>query len=109
MDDKTLKEALTKARESKRNFKQTFDLIFNLKNLDMKKTDNQVEFFMQLHFSKGKKTNVCALVGPEFGKSAAVCDTIIMQSEFEKYQKDKRLIKKLLSRKQYLIISKIFS
>ena len=104
MDDKKIKEALTKARESKRNFKQTFDLIFNLKNLDMKKTEDQVEFFMQLHFSKGKKTKVCALVGPELGKSAeAVCDTVILQSEFEKYQKDKKLIKRLAKKHDFFI------
>ncbi len=104
MDDKKIKEALTKARESKRNFKQTFDLIFNLKNLDMKKTEDQVEFFMQLHFPKGKKTKVCALVGPELGKSAkAVCDNVILQSEFEKYQKDKKLIKRLAKKHDFFI------
>jgi len=104
MDDKKLKEALTKARESKRNFKQTFDLIINLKNLDIKKTYQQVEFFMQLHFPKGKKTKVCALVGPELGKNAKdICDSAILQSEFEKYQKDKKLIKKLAKEHDFFI------
>ncbi len=104
MDNAKLKEALTKARESKRNFKQTFDLIINLKNLDMKKTEAQIEFFMQLHFSKGKKTKICALVGPELAKNAkGICDSVILQSEFEKYQKDKKLAKKLAKEYDFFI------
>ena len=40
MDKNTVKEAIKQAQESskKRNFKQTFDLIMNLKGLDMKKS-----------------------------------------------------------------------
>ncbi len=104
MNDAKIKEALTKARTSKRKFKQTVDLIINLKNLDLKKTDNQVEFFMQLHFSKGKKTKICALVGPELAKSAEkTVDKVILQSEFEKYQKDKKISKKLAKEFDFFI------
>ncbi len=45
-------EALKKAKEGskKRNFKQKVDLIFNLKDLDLKKPEQQVEFFLKLHY-----------------------------------------------------------
>ncbi len=104
MNDEKIKQALAKARESKRNFKQSIDLIINLKNLDIKKSDNQVDFFVQLHFSKGKKTKVCALVGPELAKSAEkIVDKVVLQTEFEKYQKDKRLAKKLAKEYDFFI------
>ena len=44
MDEKKLKEAVSKLKDSgKRNFKQTVDLIINLKGLDLKKPEHQVE------------------------------------------------------------------
>lgn len=104
MDDKTLKDALTEARKSKRNFKQKVDLIINLKNLDLKKVEHQIEFFIQLHFDRGKKTKICALVGPELAKSAEkFIDKVIPQSEFENYQKDKKLAKKLAREYDFFI------
>ncbi len=104
MNDAKLKEALTKARQSKRNFKQKFDLIISLKGINLKKTEQQVEFFASLHKEKGKPTKVCALVGPELGSSAKnVCDFAILQAEFEKYQKDKKLAKKLAKEYDFFI------
>ena len=66
MDEKLLKSAVSELKkEKKRNFKQTVDLIINLKNLNLKKPEHQVEFFLELPKAKGKKTKVCALVGAE--------------------------------------------
>jgi len=104
MDEKNLKEALAKARESKRNFKQTIDLIINLKDLDFKKPEHQIEFFASLHNSKGKKIKVCALVGAEMVSEAKrVCDFVVVLDDFEKYEKDKKIAKKLSSQFDYFI------
>jgi large subunit ribosomal protein L1 len=104
MDNKTIKQALTEAKKTKKNFKQSVDLVINLKNLNIKKSDEQVEFFMQLHFDRGKKTKVCALVGPELAKNAEkVVDKVVLQSEFENYQKDKKLAKKLVKEYDFFI------
>ncbi len=104
MDNKTIKEALTEARKTKKNFTQTFDLVINLKNLDLKKTDEQVEFFMQLHYPKGKETKVCALVGPELAKNAEKAfDKVIQQKDFEKYQKNKKLSRKLVKEYDFFV------
>jgi len=48
MDKKKFLEALNKAKQDskKRNFKQKVDLIVNLKDLDLKKPEQQVEFFL---------------------------------------------------------------
>jgi len=44
MADEKLMAAIKKAREdSKRNFKQAFDLSVNLKGIDLKKPENKVK------------------------------------------------------------------
>ncbi|MBN2423343.1 50S ribosomal protein L1 [Candidatus Woesearchaeota archaeon] len=104
MDDKSIKEALNKLKKDspKRNFKQTIDIVFNLKDIDMKKQN--IDFFIHLHKSKGKKTRVCALVAPELTEqSEKVCDTTIPDREFEKYQQNPRLIKKLADEHDFFI------
>jgi large subunit ribosomal protein L1 len=104
MDDKNLKEALAKAKESKRNFKQTFDLIINLKDLDLKKPEHQIDFFATLHNNKGKKVKVCGLVGPEMvNESKRVLDFYVVIDDFEKYEKEKKIAKKLASQFDYFV------
>ncbi|MFH1473494.1 MAG: 50S ribosomal protein L1, partial [Candidatus Aenigmatarchaeota archaeon] len=96
MEKKDIEKALKELKEnsSKRNFKQRLDLIIKLKEFDIKKVDNQLEFFVPLHFNLGKKIKVCALVGPELKDEAIkVCDKAITADEFEKF--DKKAAKKL--------------
>jgi len=105
MDEKKLKESLEKLKEgNKRNFSQTVDLIINLRNLDLKKPDHQIEFFIQLPKSKGKQSKLCALVGPELGDQAkSVMDNVVLAKDFDKYTKDKKLTKKLASNYDFFI------
>lgn len=96
MEKQDIIAAIRKAKGSKkRNFKQKFDLIITLKDIDLKKPDNQVELFIPLHFSKGKISRICALVGPELASSAKEgCDFVISADEFDKYN-DKKALKRL--------------
>ena len=106
MDQKKTLKAIKKIRESsqKRNFNQSFDLIINLKDLNLKNPDQQVDTFATLHYSRGKKIKVCALVGPELTSNAKEnCDNIISQSEFPKFAKDKKLSKKLVKEYDFFI------
>lgn len=103
MDEKKLKESLLELRKSKKNFKQAVDFIVNLRSLDLKNPEHQVEFFIELPKGKGKKTKVCALIGPELGESAKSVDTAIQQAEFEKYQADKKAAKKLATAHDFFI------
>lgn len=91
--EKTLK--FVKDNSSKRNFNQSIDLIINLKDIDLKKQDNRVDIFAQLHFERGKKVKLCGLVGPELLEQAkATFDTVISVDDFSDYT-DKKKIKKL--------------
>lgn len=97
-----LKQAKEKAKQ--RKFKQSFDFVVNLKDLDLKKQEQQVDFFLTLHHDVGRKMKVCALVGPESAEEAkAACDKVILLEEFEKYQQDKKLTKKLATEFDYFI------
>lgn len=105
MDKKKVIEIVKKVRESskKRNFKQTFDLIVALKDLDMKKPDNQVDVFASIPHLRGKPVKVCAFVGPELKDAASVCDTVVSAADFDSYAQDNKKIKKLAGEHAFFI------
>lgn len=105
MDKKQATETLKIIKETspKRNFKQSIDLIINLKGLDLKKPEHQVNIPVALHYSRGKKIKICALVGPELlSQAKEVCDNAISVDDFGKYT-DKRKIKKLAAEYDFFI------
>jgi len=100
---KALKEAKSNSKE--RKFKQSIDLIVNLKGLNPKKTEEQVDFFATIPLDLGKKQSICALVGPElFEEAKKVCDEVIVQDDFIKFAKDKKATK-ILARKHDFFIA----
>lgn len=106
MDKETVLKVVKELKEKskKRNFKQTFDLIFTFKNLDLKKPENQLDFFATLHYSKGKKVRTCALIGPELaGNAKENCDTAVGVDDFERYAKDKKALKGLAREHDWFI------
>lgn len=104
MDKKQFIAAIAKLRQSpKREFKQTVELIMNLRGLDLKKPEHQVEFWAPLPHDKGKKIKIGALVGPEMAENAkANCDVVITHENFKTYT-DKKQIKKLAASCDYFI------
>jgi len=104
MDKKQFVAAIAKLRAApKREFKQTVELIMNLRGLDLKKPEHQIEFWAPLPHDKGKKIKIGALVGPEMAENAkAVCDTVITHENFKTYT-DKKQIKKLAASCDYFI------
>ena len=106
MEEKNIVEAVKKLKQEspKRNFSQKIDAIFILKDLDLKKPEQQVDFFASLHFAPGKKTKICAFCGPElFPDAEKSVDLAISQLDFPKYQQDKKLTKKLVKEYDYFI------
>jgi large subunit ribosomal protein L1 len=103
MNKEQVKKALEelKKQEKKRNFSQSYDLIINLKNLDVKQ--NPLDFFVTLHYSKGKKVKVAAFVNNALKEQAdKFCDLVIEEEDFAKY-KDKKEMKKLADDYDYFI------
>lgn len=96
MQKETIKKAIEEIKKTseKRNFTQTYDLIINLKGLDLKKPEHQVDIFAQLPHIRTKKTRICAMVGPELaGAAKATCDRVILPEEFPLFDKKRKIIK----------------
>ena len=80
----------------KRQFAQSVDFILNLKELDLKKPEEQLDVWVPLAHDRGKKVRIGALVGPEMKENAkAACDTVITHDEFKQYEGKKKDIRKL--------------
>lgn len=106
MDKKHALEFVRKLREvsPKRNFVQAVDVIVNLQDLDFKKPDHQMDFYVVLPHAPGKKKKVVALVDVDMVEDAkASCDLVISLMQFEEYAKDKKRIKKLAKNNDYFI------
>ncbi len=93
-----------KADSKKRKFRQNLDLVVTLGGLNLKKPEEQVEFFAMLPHGRGKPVKVCALIGPELKEEAEkVCDKVILQQEFAGYATDKKKTKKLAQEYDFFI------
>jgi len=94
-----VREALTELRkeENKRKFEQSVDLIVNLKGLDMRK-DNVNAVITIPHKIKDKK--VCGF----FEARNKIVKTITL-AEFDKYGKDKKLLKNLIKDFDFFVAS----
>ena len=104
MDKNKIIETLEKAKESskKRNFKQSYDLIINLKNIDFKKGGQEVNTFVTLPHELGKKVKVCALLGKESEQAAkGFVDRVIVADDFKKLKKSE--VKKIAGEFNYFI------
>ncbi len=105
MNKQSIEKALKTLRENskERKFKQSFDLVVTLKDINLKNNDEQVDFFATYSHSTGKDVKVAALVGPELAdKAEGVFDFVIHQRDFDKY-KDKKEIKKLATTYDFFI------
>ena len=99
---KALKEL--KETSPKRKFSQSVDLVINLKDLDLKKPDQQLDIWVPLEYPRGKPIKIAAFVGPELATQAkATCDTVVTQAEFKKFEGNKKAIKKLAKTNDYFI------
>ncbi len=91
-------------KNKKRNFTQTLDVIFNLKNIDPKKEENKIDTFITLPKSRGKDIKICAFVDKALIKQASeVCDKVIPADEFPVWGKDKKAVKKLAREYDFFI------
>jgi len=106
MDNKLVLETLEKVKKEskKRKFKQSVDLIINLKGLDLKKPDNQLDFFITLHNDRGQKNKICAFVPDELeAKAKDNCDMVVKESDFDKLVKDKKQVKRLAKDHEFFV------
>ncbi len=103
------KESIIKVLEElkknsvKRNFNQSVELIINLKDIDVKKTDQTFELFVTLPNDFGRQIKTCCLIGPELKEQSKSCDKAILQETFKNYQGEKKTLRKLAGEFDYFI------
>ncbi|MEK6875798.1 MAG: 50S ribosomal protein L1 [Nanoarchaeota archaeon] len=105
MDKSIIAATLKKVKDNspKRNFKQSLDLIMNLKGLDLKKPEHQVNIFVTLQYGTGKDVSVCALVDSDLAsKAREACNETITIDQFERF-KSKAEAKKLANKYDFFI------
>lgn len=102
MDKEHVQKAIEALKaQPKRKFTQSYDLIVNLKNIQVKQ--NPVDFFTTLHFSKGKEIKVAAFVNQSMHEEASKwCDLVIEEKDFAKYS-DKKAMKNLAKQYDYFV------
>lgn len=94
-------EAIKEVRKNakKRNFVQTFDLIVNLRGIDVKKPENRFVECLELPHGKGKESNIVI-----FADALKELDVkIIKGKEIEKIAEKKREIKKLAKNTDFFL------
>ena len=89
-----------KERSKKRNFSQRYDLIINLKDLDLKKTENKVDEFFVLPKGSGKEASVTLF--SDSVKKIEGCN-IIKSSEIEGLGRKKKEVKKLINQTDFFL------
>jgi len=104
MDKKNIINTLKLLKEfsKPRNFKQSVDLIVNLKDLNLKKPEDNVDLFVTLPHSIDKKLKICAFADKSLKDIAKVFDKVISEDEFPIY-KDKKKIKPLAKEFDYFV------
>ncbi len=102
MDKNKLLESIKEARNSKKKFTQSFDLVINLKNINIKKEDQKILTFTTLPFFPGKPRRITALVGKELvTKARSSLKNVIHLDDFKNL--DKKAIKKIASETDFFI------
>mgnify|MGYP001576370917 CR=1 FL=1 len=105
MDKANIINAIKKAREvsPKRNFKQSFDLIINLQEIDAKKAEGKVDLFLSVPHPVSKQTKICALVEEGLQTQAkALFEKVILKQEFPNYS-SKKMLKELVNSYDYFV------
>lgn len=98
MDSKEVLNKIQEVRElsKKRNFKQTFDLTINLKNLDLRKPESKVDFGVKLDCQlKTKKLKVLAVIDHSISGAEEVFDKVLYNDELASLKSDMQAIRKI--------------
>lgn len=86
-----------RANSKKRKFQQSFDLIINLKNVDLKKPENRFTIDFRLPEGRGKKPKIVFFADSKEAEAKKVFENVLKRSDIEKLVKSKKELKKLAS------------
>lgn len=104
MVEQKVLDAIKKARDTKkRNFKQTFDLAINLKNIDFKKPENKIKAEIKLPYAF-KESKIGIIVDNLLPQTKDLENVLVLRKEqIEAYGKNKKEAKKLARECKYFL------
>jgi large subunit ribosomal protein L1 len=105
MAENKILDAIKKARETdKRNFKQSFDLAINLKNIDMKKPESKIKTEVKLPNGIGKEWKTGVIVDSMYSQAKDLKNIIVIKKDMlENYGKNKKEAKKITKQCRYFL------
>jgi len=105
MVDEKIIEAVKKARDAKkRNFKQSFDLAINLKNIDLKKPENRIKIEIKLLHGLGKGTKIGVIVDSLLAQTNNIENIVVIKKDqLEGFGKNKKEAKKIANQCKYFL------
>ena len=98
MNIENIKKAIIEVRKTskKRKFEQTFDLVFNLQNFDLKNPQNKLDLGVLLKSQiRPKKLKICAVIDQTVKGAEDFFDEVLHISDLEKIRKDIKEIRKI--------------
>ena len=91
-------------KSKKRQFRQSIDLVVNLKHVDMNKPENRIDEEVIFPKGRGKDVKIALFASGELAHQAKkVVDTVIEQEEIEELAKDKKKGKKLAKEHDFFL------
>jgi large subunit ribosomal protein L1 len=106
-DPKTVEavqKALDESKKLDRKFKQSIDVVINLKNIDMNDAKNRIEDEVMLPYGKGREAKIALFASGDLAmKSKPHVDLVIKPEEIEELAKDKKKFKKMADEYDFFI------
>jgi large subunit ribosomal protein L1 len=106
-DSKTVEavqKALDESKKLERKFKQSVDLVINLKNIDMNDAKNRIEDEVILPHGRGADAKLAIFASGDLAlKSKSQVDLLIKPEEIEELAKDKKKFKKIADEYDFFI------
>ncbi|MFP3189959.1 MAG: 50S ribosomal protein L1 [Thermoproteota archaeon] len=105
-DIEVIRDALKKLENTKkRKFTQSYELIINLSDVDVKKIANKFNLILKLPNKISKDIKVCVFAEKDIAKLAeeASADLIMRRTDLEKLQGNKRELKKIAKKFNFFL------
>ncbi|MCU0850616.1 MAG: 50S ribosomal protein L1 [Candidatus Thermoplasmatota archaeon] len=106
-DSKTVEavqKALEESKKLERKFKQSVDVVINLKNIDMNDAKNRIEDEVLLPHGRGTDAKLALFASGDLAlKSKSHVDLLIKPEEIEELAKDKKKFKKIADEYDFFI------
>ena len=106
IDEEAIIEALREMRSKtkKRNFRQSVELLVNLRDIDLRRPENRIREMVELPHGLGKEARVCVIASGDAALRARKAGLDVLdKEELESMAGDKKRAKKLAKQYDYFV------